>query len=219
MSDAADLSGVPDATSVVAHSQPLRDEIARPLSPEQAELLRARHQELTGAIWFLQSATAGPQILEHVPTVLAHANAVLGTGDWEDHLASAYGSWVGTSMTAGTDEQFQRARDQIAHAAVQLAVDVEQWIALNDATMLRSAGPTALHRLAVSAAAAYEYLMVGPGSDAYAADHGDYDDGAYDDGAGDDGGEPAGGDDGVGDEGDDAAFVDERWEDDSEELL
>jgi hypothetical protein len=72
-----------------------------------------------------------------------------------------------------------------------------------------------MHRLAIAADAAHEYLISGPGSEAYAAEHEEIamdetaDDASYSSGEDDD--EAA----------DDASdsMEDERWEDDSEELL
>ena len=218
-----DSATAPD-TTIVAHHEALTDTDLQPLSDDQIAYLVARRKELTDAVWFLQVATEIGDILQFVPAVLACGNAVvLGPDDWEDHLGNSYNSWLGVTFESGTQEQFWRARDQIVHGGMQLAAEVEEWINENDQTTFSSQGRLALHRLSRTADAAYQYLVAGPGSVAYAATHPDYDGDASGDYPGD-------GTDGAGgypnDAGDDytsdgysSADDGERWEDDSEELL
>jgi hypothetical protein len=239
-SSTAGFSGAPDTaayvesatapdTTIVAHHEAVTDADLQPLSEDQITYLVARRKELTDAVWFLDVATEIGDILQFVPAVLACGNAVvLGPDDWEDHLGNSYNSWLGVTLEHGTEEQFRRARDQIVHGGMQLAAEVEEWINENDQTTFSSQGRIALHRLSRTADAAYQYLLVGPGSAAYAATHPDDDSTAGAGYATDDGsGEYAEGGDGYGTDGYGYSSEDqstnesdgERWEDDSEELL
>jgi hypothetical protein len=224
-------------TTIVAHHEAVTDADLQPLSEDQITYLVARRKELTDAVWFLDVATETGDILQFVPAVLACGNAVvLGPDDWEDHLGNSYNSWLGVTLEHGTTEQFLRARDQIVHGGMQLAAEVDEWIKENDQTTFTAQGRIALHRLSRTADAAYQYLLVGPGSVAYAADHPDDDstagDGYPTDGTDDgsvdyaDGGDGYGtgsyGTDSYGYGSDDQSTDEsdgERWEDDSEELL
>jgi len=210
-----------EPTPVVAHSVPISDVDMRPLTEDQVAYLVEARKDLNDAIWYLTAATAGPEILQSITTLLTRANSVVnGSDDWEGHIAASYNTWLGTPMSSGSDEQFQRARNEIAQAATQLAADIGQWIEYNDATTLSTQGLVAMHRLAIAADAAHEYLISGPGSETYTAEHEEL---AMDEAADDPSYSPAGADEeAAGDEAaddDSDSTEDERWEDDSEELL
>src|SRR5262249_47425020 len=128
---------------------------------------------LSDAIWLLAGSTAIGDVLQNLPVILARANATVnGTGgEWEVHLANTYNNWITTEFNAGTDDQFERARDQLVRAGWQFAAEIKAWVELNDLANFTAQGRVALHRLARTSDAAYQYLMLGPGSEAYDLAH------------------------------------------------
>lgn len=130
------------------------------LSPEQLQHLYETRNTLLESITNLQYSADAADILQNLPTVITMANAVVhGDAHWDDRLADACRTWIGTDASAGTEEQFQHARDQILSTAQDLAAHIQQWIDHPDAMNQSIQGGNALATMAQVAADAHQHLQ------------------------------------------------------------
>jgi hypothetical protein len=129
-------------------------------SQEQVEHLYQSRNTLLESITYLQYSQTAADILQNLPTVITMANAVVhGDAHWDDHLADACRTWIATDASAGTEEQFQHARDQVLNAAQDLAAQTQSWIDHPDVMNQSIQGGTALAHLAQVATEAHQHLQ------------------------------------------------------------
>jgi hypothetical protein len=157
------IPGSLDPSQLLPHQGQPQGTSMLPLSHTQIEHLYQARQQLTEAISLLQYSGTAADILQNLPTVLTIANAVVhADASWESELATACHTWIGTQADAGTEEQFQHARDQVIQAAWVVAGDVDQWITQNDQIMFSAQGSMALQQLAQTATSAHQQLQPAP---------------------------------------------------------
>jgi hypothetical protein len=129
------------------------------LSQHQIDALYHSRNLLSEAISLLQNSSDTAAILQNLPTVLTIANSMVkGDHDWEQNLADACRTWIGTQADAGTDDQFHHARDAVVNAGWQVFGETDQWLHQNDAIMMATQGDMALQQLAHTAANAHLQL-------------------------------------------------------------
>lgn len=157
------IPGSLDPSQVLPHGNQPHGTGLMALTQDQLQHLYAARQQLTEAISLLQYSSTTADILQNLPTVLTIANSVVhADASWDAHLADACRTWIGTQAEAGSDEQFQHARDAVIQAGWVVAGDVDQWIHQNDQIMMSTQGSIALQQLAHEADAAHVQLQPVP---------------------------------------------------------
>jgi uncharacterized damage-inducible protein DinB len=150
-----------DPSQVLPHQAP-HGGGAGVLAPSQEQLqhLYDTRNTLLESITNLQYSTETADILQNLPTVITMANAVVhGDAHWDDHLADACRTWIATDASAGTDEQFRHARDQVVGAAQDLAAHTQQWIDHPNTMNQAIQGGNALAAMAQVANDAHQHLQ------------------------------------------------------------
>ena len=120
----------------------------RLLTEQRAEELRADRGRLLAAVATLETSRRPVDIGANLPTVLTLANGVVRglDGQWDHRLAATCRDWIGTRSS--DPDQLADARDEVAAAALPIALQVDDWVARGDALAIVAEGAIALRHLA-----------------------------------------------------------------------
>ena len=129
---------------------PWREDVPNPahLSARRAEELRADRGRLLAAVATLETSRRPVDICANLPTVLTLANGVVHglDGQWDHRLAATCRDWIG--IRSSDPGQLADARDEVAAAALPIALQVDDWVARGDALAIVAEGAIALRHLA-----------------------------------------------------------------------